>query len=38
MILSDADRNSGKQFIPENAVITVQDGTTFDLSNDVQKA
>ena len=38
MIMSDADRNSGKQFIPENAVITVQDGTTFDLSNEVQKA
>ena len=38
MILSDADRNSGKIFIPENAVITVEDGTTFDLSNETQKA
>ena len=38
MILSDADRNSGRIFIPENAVITVEDGTTFDLSNETQKA
>ena len=38
MIMSDADRNSGRQFIPENAVITIQDGTTFDLNNEVQKA
>ncbi len=38
MILSDADRNSGKVFIPENAVITVEDGTTFDLSNELQNA
>ena len=38
MILSDADKNSGKIFIPENETITVQDGTTFDLSNEIQKA
>ena len=38
MILSDADRNSGKIFIPENETITVEDGTTFDLSNEIQKA
>lgn len=38
MILSDADKNSGKYFIPEDMVITVEDGTTFDLSDDIQKA
>ena len=38
MILSESDINSGKIFIPENAVITVEDGTTFDLSNETQRA
>lgn len=38
MIMSDADRNSGKVFIKESAVITVQDGTVFDLKVPHQKA
>lgn len=38
MIMSDADRNSGKIFIKESAVITIEDGTTFDLKNPRQKA
>lgn len=38
MIMSDKDRNSGEIFIKESAIIEVQDGTTFDLKNPLQKA
>lgn len=38
LILTDAERNSGKYFIAENEVFTVEDGTTFDLSDELQKA
>ena len=31
MIMSDADRNSGKIFIKESAIIVVEDGKVFDL-------
>lgn len=38
MIMTDDERNSGKVFIPENRTFTVEDGTTFDLSDEYQKA
>ena len=38
MIMTDNERNSGKVFIPENRTFTVEDGTTFDLSDEYQKA
>lgn len=38
MILTDAERNSGKFFIPEDTVFTIEDGTTYDLSDEIQRA
>ena len=38
MILSDADRNSGKYFIKEDETITVEDGTVFNLEDEIQNA
>jgi hypothetical protein len=38
LILTDAERNSGKYFVKENEVIIVEDGTTFDLNNEIDKA
>lgn len=38
MIMSDADRNSGKALIPENRVFIIEDGTQFDLTDEWQKA
>lgn len=38
MIMSDAERNSGKPFIPEDMVIQVTDGQTFDLDNPYEEA
>lgn len=39
MIMSDAERNSPDSiyFIPEDEIITITDGTTFDLSNPKEK-
>ena len=33
MILTDAERNSGKYFIPETEVFIIEDGKTFNLDN-----
>ena len=33
MILTDAERNSNKIFIPETEIITIETGTTFDLND-----
>lgn len=38
MIMTDAERNSGKVFIPEDKMFTIQDGTTFDLTDEYQAA
>ena len=38
MILSENDKNSGNIFIPATEVITVSDGTVFDLDDPYQKA
>lgn len=38
MILTDAEKNSGMYFIPEDFIKTVVDGTTFDLDNPIDKA
>lgn len=38
MILTDAERNSGKYFIPENQVITVEDGKSFNLNDEIERA
>lgn len=38
MIMSDAERNSKKIFIPVTRVFVLQDGSSFDLSNPRQKA
>lgn len=38
MIISDTDRNSGKPLIPENKVFVIEDGTTFNLTDEWQKA
>lgn len=38
LILTDAERNSGKYFIGENEVIIVENGTTFNLNNEMDKA
>jgi hypothetical protein len=35
MILTDAERNSGKYFIPETEVFVIEDGKTFNLDNEV---
>lgn len=37
MILSDADRNSGKYFIKEDETFTVEDGTVFNLEDEYQR-
>lgn len=36
MILTDKERNSGEYFIKETEVIVVQDGTTFNLDDEVE--
>lgn len=36
MILTDAERNSGKYFIPETEVFIIEDGKTFNLDNEVE--
>ena len=36
MILTDAERNSGKYFIPETEVFVIEDGKTFNLANEVE--
>ena len=38
MILKDAERNSGKYYVKETDVFTIQDGTTFNLDDDIEKA
>lgn len=38
MILSDADRNSGKYFVKEDETFTIEDGTVFNLDDEYQKA
>ena len=38
LILTDAERNSGKYYVKEDEVIIVEDGTTFDLNNEVEAA
>ena len=38
MIMTDAERNSGKLFIPEDAVFDITDGTAFDLNNEYENA
>lgn len=37
MILSDADRNSGKYFIKEDETFTIEDGTIFNLEDEYQR-
>lgn len=37
MILSDADRNSGKYFVKEDETFTVEDGTVFNLEDELQR-
>lgn len=37
MILSDADRNSGKYFIKEDETFTIEDGTVFNLEDEYQR-
>ena len=36
MILTDAERNSGKYFIPETEVFVIEDGKTFNLDDEVE--
>lgn len=38
MIMTDAERNSGKIFIPENFELTIEDNFTFDLNDPIQAA
>lgn len=38
LILTDAERNSGRYFIGEDEVIVVENGTTFDLDDEVDRA
>ena len=38
LILTDAERNSGRYFVKEGEQITVEDGTVFNLDDDIQKA
>lgn len=38
MIMTDAERNSGKYYIPEDKVFIIEDGTTFQLDDPYQKA
>lgn len=37
MILTDNERNSGAYFIPENKVYVIEDGKTFNLSNEIDR-
>lgn len=37
MILSDADKNSGKYFIKEDETFTIEDGTVFNLEDEYQR-
>jgi hypothetical protein len=37
IILSDKERNSGEYFIKENETFIVEDGTVFDLSDEIQR-
>lgn len=37
MIMSDAERNSGEYFIPENKVYIIEDGKTFNLRNEIDR-
>lgn len=37
IILSDKERNSGEYFIKENETFVVEDGTVFDLSDEIQR-
>lgn len=37
MILTDAERNSGAYFIPTTKVFTVEDGTSFNLDNEIDR-
>lgn len=37
MILTDAERNSGEYFIPEDKVYIIEDGKTFDLSKEIDR-
>ena len=37
MILSDADRNSGKYFVKEDETFTIEDGTVFNLEDELQR-
>lgn len=38
MILTDEERNSKKYFIPETQVFVIEDGKTFDLDDEIDKA
>lgn len=38
MIMTDAERNSGKVYIPENFSITFESGKEFDLDNPIERA
>lgn len=38
MILTDAERNSGKYYVKENETFIIEDGKTFDLSDPIEKA
>lgn len=37
MILSDDERNSGEYFIKENETFVIEDGKTFDLTDEIQR-
>lgn len=37
IILTDAERNSGEYFVKENETFIIEDGTTFDLNDEIQK-
>lgn len=38
IIMKDSERNSGKYYIKENETFIIEDGTTFDLSKEIDKA
>ena len=38
MIMTDAERNSGKVYIPENFSITFESGKEFNLDNPIERA
>jgi hypothetical protein len=38
MILTDAERNSGKYFIKENETFIIEDGTTYHLDDEIEAA